>query len=315
MTITRAGLAGKSNNGAGGTSISRSVGSVTAGQLVVFTAAIIDISGSGSAPVSADLTKTAGTSTVADIRMHRTDGGNCGEGTTLRVAEFSCLVTADGTLTLTLAGQPSGTFISAFSEAYNGNWASDATRAEAVNGAFDASNSASALSSGDATSAGGGLFVSVLGINNGVNTPITEDGAFTSLAEENDATQFVPGAMADRIVTTGTTDASNWTFSGMDGAAYNAQAASIVVFKESAAAATFEQEGARFGNDDGSESAHTWAAAQDANVTAPASTPLLLNIIVNATGSPGAKTFSLQSRRGSEPFDLVPVKEREGYIV
>lgn len=58
--------------------------------------------------------------------------------------------------------------------------------------------------------------------------------------------------------------------------------------------ATLEQEGHRWGNDDGSESAHTWAAAQDANITAPASQALLLNFLVNLTGTPGATSLKVQ---------------------
>jgi hypothetical protein len=72
----------------------------------------------------------------------------------------------------------------------------------------------------------------------------------------------------------------------------------IIAFVINAASATtLEQEGFRFGNDDGAEAAHTWAAADDTNITAPAAQTRLLNVIVNATGTPGAKTFKLQYRK------------------
>ena len=64
-----------------------------------------------------------------------------------------------------------------------------------------------------------------------------------------------------------------------------------------APAATLEQEGFRFGADDGSESTHTWLAAQDANINRSLNTPTLVTFIVNATGAPGAKTFKLQHKK------------------
>lgn len=73
--------------------------------------------------------------------------------------------------------------------------------------------------------------------------------------------------------------------------------------------ASLEQEGFRWGNDDGSESAHTWAAAQDANITAPAGQTRLLNMLVNVTGNPGAKTFKLQFRKVGDPgWSDVPIQ-------
>lgn len=68
-----------------------------------------------------------------------------------------------------------------------------------------------------------------------------------------------------------------------------------------AAAATIEQEGYRWGNDDGAEGAHTWAAAADTNITAAGGEKRLLNFVVNVTGSPGAKTFKLQYRKVGDP--------------
>lgn len=62
-------------------------------------------------------------------------------------------------------------------------------------------------------------------------------------------------------------------------------------------ASSLEQEGFRFGADDGSESAHTWLAAQDANATVAAGGSALVNILVNVTGSPGSRRFTLQHRK------------------
>lgn len=62
-------------------------------------------------------------------------------------------------------------------------------------------------------------------------------------------------------------------------------------------AASIEQEGFRFGSDDGAENSHSWLAAQDTGVTQPLSQNILLSILLNVSGSPGAKTFNLQHRK------------------
>jgi len=67
------------------------------------------------------------------------------------------------------------------------------------------------------------------------------------------------------------------------------------------AGATSDQEGARFGIDDGAEAAHSWEAAQDTNITVAAGETRLVNIIVNATGTLGAKAFKLQYRKVGDP--------------
>lgn len=74
------------------------------------------------------------------------------------------------------------------------------------------------------------------------------------------------------------------------------------------AAASFEQEGFRFGADDGSESAHTWLDAQDTNITAALSTNILLRAIVNATNDPAATAYTLRYKRSDEgTYAAVPI--------
>jgi len=58
-----------------------------------------------------------------------------------------------------------------------------------------------------------------------------------------------------------------------------------------------DQKRFRFRNDDGSETAATWAAAENADVTIPALTPKRLRMQVAATGDPAAKSFKLQYRK------------------
>lgn len=72
--------------------------------------------------------------------------------------------------------------------------------------------------------------------------------------------------------------------------------------------ASQDQEGFRFGVDDDTESAHTWAAAQDANLTAPLDTNTLLRVLVDATDDPGATAYTLRYQKGgSGGYVAVPV--------
>lgn len=53
----------------------------------------------------------------------------------------------------------------------------------------------------------------------------------------------------------------------------------------------------RWRNDDGSESSATWAAAENAALTAPTLTPRRLRVQLDATGDPASKRFKLQYRK------------------
>jgi hypothetical protein len=57
-----------------------------------------------------------------------------------------------------------------------------------------------------------------------------------------------------------------------------------------------EQEGFRFRNDDGSESAATWGAAQDTNITLASNTATRIRILLNATGDPASIGAQLEYR-------------------
>lgn len=60
--------------------------------------------------------------------------------------------------------------------------------------------------------------------------------------------------------------------------------------------ATTDQEGFRFGEDDGSESAHTWTDAQDTNITAPTGTKLL-RVLVDAADDPSSAAYTLRAQK------------------
>jgi hypothetical protein len=65
---------------------------------------------------------------------------------------------------------------------------------------------------------------------------------------------------------------------------------------EYVSAASIEQEGFRFRNDDGSESAATWKANQDTNITLAADTAARIRMLLNATGDPASIGAQLEYR-------------------
>lgn len=70
---------------------------------------------------------------------------------------------------------------------------------------------------------------------------------------------------------------------------------------------TLEQEGFRWRNDDGSESAATWLASQDTNLTQPAETNTRLRTLINATGDPTSAQYRLDYKRSDQStYSAVP---------
>lgn len=94
------------------------------------------------------------------------------------------------------------------------------------------------------------------------------------------------GAKANTVVNAGTIDYT---------------AAHVAVLLDSGGgAATLTQEGFRFRNDDGSESAATWAAAQDAGATAATGTTVRVRVLVDATGDPAATQYQLETKLSTD---------------
>jgi hypothetical protein len=65
-------------------------------------------------------------------------------------------------------------------------------------------------------------------------------------------------------------------------------------------AATLDQEGFRFRNDDGDEAGATWKEAQDTNLTAAKSVNTRLRVILDATGDPATAQYQLEYRRSGQ---------------
>jgi hypothetical protein len=72
-----------------------------------------------------------------------------------------------------------------------------------------------------------------------------------------------------------------------------------VVLKPSAVTATSEQEGYRFINDDGSESAASFAADQDTGLTAPAGVNKRIRFLINTTGDVSSTQFQLEYKKST----------------
>jgi hypothetical protein len=67
------------------------------------------------------------------------------------------------------------------------------------------------------------------------------------------------------------------------------------------AGVTLTQEGFRWRNDDGSESAATWAATQDANHSISAEAAIRLRILIDAANDPDAGQYRLEYRKVGDP--------------
>lgn len=63
---------------------------------------------------------------------------------------------------------------------------------------------------------------------------------------------------------------------------------------------TYEQEGFRFRNDDGSETTATWRQAQDVNDSIAKETAFRLRMLTDASGDPGSHQVTLQYKRDDE---------------
>jgi hypothetical protein len=80
-----------------------------------------------------------------------------------------------------------------------------------------------------------------------------------------------------------------------------------VAFKETSSA-TVEQEGFRFGVDDGSESAHGWEASQDTNISTASPSTKLIRFLLNSTGDYASTAFKLKyQKNGAGGYATVPL--------
>jgi hypothetical protein len=79
-------------------------------------------------------------------------------------------------------------------------------------------------------------------------------------------------------------------------------------FSVSAVPAVLDQEAFRWGVDDGSESAHSWEAAQDTSVTLPDTQSRLIRMLVDTTGDQPSTAYTLRyQKNGTGGYTAVPV--------
>ena len=106
-------------------------------------------------------------------------------------------------------------------------------------------------------------------------------------------------------------DASTWTEHSGSGATAATQGGTLSTgdtYTFPGLPASADQEGFRFGLDDGSESAHTWSQSQDANDTAAVGTARLIRALINGTGDLASAAYTLRyQKNGAGGYLPVPV--------
>lgn len=121
----------------------------------------------------------------------------------------------------------------------------------------------------------------------------TPPGSPWVLIGEEEDTSFTGHSSVSQVTSATSAVTATWSLSSSGG-----WAAVATAYKS--AAATVEQEGFRWRADDGSESAASWLAAQDTNITRMADTPTRLRTLLNATGDPASFTPQLEYKLSSD---------------
>jgi hypothetical protein len=211
------------------TAVTRSVGSVTAGSLIVVTG--MKYSPTTDAFAAGDVTQSAGTATIGTVSLDR--GHNLDLGGAIGFAStgiWSAIVTGSGTLTMQVGGALAGSYLLIAAGEFSGSW--DASRVENVNSGGSATNGQTSFSSGTAATAGAGLFVGCLQYSCSTTQTNTPDAAFTEMYSNEAGTTDDTGSAGYRIVSSATTDAWDGTMQS----ANDGWAAAVVAYKEAAAA-------------------------------------------------------------------------------
>lgn len=234
MTISVAGTPSAPTETNGGTTVARDCGTCATDELLN-----IKVSGVADTftPTAGQVTQTSGGGTLGAVSLDVSAIGNNGDGGFTFSAQWSAIVTNGGTITATAAGFPSGAFLSISHQRIPSTVGWDGSRVAATNGQHTATDGASALSTGNATSTAEAIFVAGLALNNGAAVTVTTPGGWTAITNNggNGASAEVL-AHAYRIETSGTTQACAWTYTALDGSSYNGQAATVVAYQEAAVA-------------------------------------------------------------------------------
>jgi hypothetical protein len=141
------------------------------------------------------------------------------------------------------------------------------------------------------------------GLASGTGT-ITPGSGFTEI---NDSTVSGWGVQQTEVRTGSTSTTVDWVDVCATGTPFGGSTLAALEIAEQSSAST-DQEGFRFGADDGSESAHTWREVQDTNTTTTLGTQVLLRALINATGDPASTAYTLRyQKNGAGGYVAVPV--------
>ena len=203
---------------------------VTAGNLVVvasYTNRTTGVFVAGDCTKNAGSTATLGTIYLVKAAKHSAVDQVAG----IWVAK----VATGGSLTMAVAGDGSN-FVSCVVNEYSSDVGFDDTSSATL---LEASNSAegttaTAINSGNATSAGKALFLGAVAVNNGALITLTLGSGWTNIFSSLNGTTEEVGQGATKIVSTGTTDSFNTTIS----VAPTQWVAVVAVIKEQASAGT-----------------------------------------------------------------------------
>lgn len=133
-------------------------------------------------------------------------------------------------------------------------------------------------------------------------TAIAWDGGYASLFDQTN-TSGITGSISSLITAATTAQSSSFT-----NAATTRAFSRVVTLSNPGDSGTTDQEGAQFGNDDANEASHTFAAAQDTNITSPLGTALLIRALINGTGDVANIAYALRSQKnGAGGYTAVPL--------
>lgn len=203
-------------------------GNVTSGNLITVGCSRFN-GGANTAFVAGDCTKSAGTATVGTITLDKQ--ANVNTTNPNQAGVWSVPVTGTGTCTMRVAGAAASYYALGIGE-YSGTDVG-ASRVESSNSNTATTNTTPATT-GNGTSAGEALFFAALSVDDGSGNSLNTAGnSFTNIHSETNGTAHQCGAIARRIVVTGTTTQGSWT---EETTLLNGWACVVVVYKVAAAA-------------------------------------------------------------------------------
>ena len=218
--------------GAGANSDTYAYGSnVSAGSLITIVGGQRDFNTVSDAFVAGDVTQSAGTAVLGTISLDAATEFETSEEPWIRIGIWSAIVTTGGSLTMQLGANGSDADTMIAGHEFTGSW--DGTRVEDTSTTTDDTNNVDPTT-GNATSVGAALFIAgFMAASPNAISP-TEDAAFSLIGEINIAPGDgnAGGSAIYRIVSSGTTDAGDWTMGNSIG-----RSSALVVYKEAAGGA------------------------------------------------------------------------------